>query len=110
MASPESKAPDMFGTGLRSAGQLDQPASHRVLVARRLEQPFQPAPALLLPPPPCPRRGMAGGEGGRSREVHSTGSGGEKTRPLGGDALGRLSPRCLLYSVCAEHREQGRRP
>jgi len=56
----------MFWAGLRPAGQLDQSASHRVLVPRRAERPHQPAPALLLPPSPGAWRGMAGGQNGRT--------------------------------------------
>src|SRR5256884_4206924 len=41
------------GPGVRPADQLDQPASHRVLVARRSEQPSQPGSSL--PPPPSSR-------------------------------------------------------
>src|SRR5205807_9841813 len=53
VARPESQTSLVFGTGVRSAGQLDQAPSHRVLVPWRREQPTQHAPALLLPPSPC---------------------------------------------------------
>src|SRR5216683_1754320 len=41
-------------SGMPPAHQLDDSASHRVLVSGRAEQPAQPPAPLLLPPPPRP--------------------------------------------------------